>query len=49
MCTFVYIFVAYFSFAPAISGNTHRYVNYSDIKVLKMFTETETFNVDFNS
>ena len=25
------------------------YVNYSDIQVLTMVTETETFNVDFTS
>ena len=38
-------------FAPVISTNIHCYVNYSDIKVLKIVTETETetFNVDFTS
>ena len=48
MCTFVYLFVVYFSFAPVISASIHRYVNYSDIQVLMMVTETETFNIDFN-
>ena len=42
MCTFVYVFVVYFSFAPVISANIHRYVNYFDIQVLMMVTETET-------
>ena len=42
MCTFVYLFVVYFSFAPVISASIHRYENYFDIKVLMMVTETET-------
>ena len=42
MWTFVYLFVVYFSFAPVISASIHRYVNYSDIQVLMMVTETET-------
>ena len=41
-CTFLYLFVVYFSFAPVISANIHRYVNYFDIQVLMMVTETET-------
>ena len=32
-----------------ISTSIHRYVNCSDIQVLMMVTETETFNVDFTS
>ena len=42
MCTFMYLFVVYFSFAPVISASIHRYVNYFDIQVLTMVTETET-------
>ena len=42
MCTFLYLFVVYFSFAPVISARIHRYVNYFYIQVLKMVTETET-------
>ena len=42
MCTFVYLFVVYFSFAPVISASVHRYVNYSDVQVLMRVTETET-------
>ena len=42
MYTFMYIFVVYFSFAPVISASIHRYVNYFDIQVLMMVTETET-------
>ena len=42
MCTFVYLFVVYFSFAPVISASIYRYVNYFDIHVLMMVTETET-------
>ncbi len=42
MCTFMYLFVVYFSFAPVISATIHRYVNYFNIQVLKMVTETET-------
>ena len=39
----VYVFfVAYFSFAPVVSASIHRYVNYFDIQVLMMVTETET-------
>ena len=49
MCTFVYLFVVYFSFVPVILASIHRYVNYYDIQVLTMVTETETFNVDFTS
>ena len=45
--TFMYLFVVYFSFAPVILAGIHRYVNYSDIQVLMMVTNTETFNVDF--
>ena len=41
--TFMYLFVVYFSFAPVISTNIHRYVNYFVILVLMMVTETETF------
>ena len=37
MCTFIYLFVVYFS-----SASIHRYVNYFDIKVLMMVTETKT-------
>ena len=44
-----YFFVVYISFVPVISTSTHRYVNFSDIKVLMMVTETETFNVNFTS
>ena len=40
MCTFIYLFVVYFSFAPVISASIH--VNYFDIQVLRMVTETET-------
>ena len=42
MCTFVCLFVVYFSFAPVNSASIHRYVNYFDIQVLMMVTETET-------
>ena len=42
MCTFMYLFVVYFSFAPVISASIHRYVNYFVIQVLMMVTETET-------
>ena len=42
MCTFVYLFVVYFSFAPVISASIHRYLNYFDIQVLMMVTKTET-------
>ena len=42
MCTFMYLFIVYFSFAPVISASTHRYVNYFDIQDLMMVTETET-------
>ena len=41
----VCIFSLYtFLFAPVISTSIHRYVNYTDIQVLMMVTETETFN-----
>ena len=42
MCTFVYLFVVYFSFAPVISASIRRYVKYFDIQILMMVTETET-------
>ena len=42
MCTFMYLFVVYFSFDPGISASIHRYGNYFDIQVLMMVTETET-------
>ena len=42
MCIFMYLFVVYFSFASVISASIHRYVNYFDIQVLMMVTETET-------
>ena len=42
ICTFMNLFVADFSFAPVISASIHRYVNYFDIQVLMMVTETET-------
>ena len=45
----LYLFVVYFSFAPVNSASIHCYVNYSDIQVLMMITETETFNVDFTA
>ena len=50
MCTFMYLFVVYFSFAPVISASIHRYVNYFDIQVLMMVTETEklTSNLHHN-
>ena len=41
MCTFVYLFIICFSFAPVISASIHRYVNYFDIQILIMVTETE--------
>ena len=41
MWTFIYLFI-YFSFAPVISANIHRYVNYFAIWVLMMVNETET-------
>ena len=37
----MYLFVVYFSFAPVISASSHRYVNYFDIQVLMMVTETK--------
>ena len=40
MCTFMYLFVEYFSFSPVISANIHRYVNYSDIQVPMIVSET---------
>ena len=42
LCTFMYLFVVYFSFVPII---IHRYVNYFDIQVLMMVTETETLTL----
>ena len=45
----LYLFVVYISFAPVILTSIPCYVNYSDIQVLMMVTETETFNVDFTS
>ena len=41
MCTFMYLFVVYFSFSPVIPARIHRYVNYFDIQVPMMVTETE--------
>ena len=38
----VYLFVVYFSFAPIISACIDCYVNYFDMQVLMMVTETET-------
>ena len=49
---YVNVFVSFryiFSFAPVILASIHHYVNYSDIQVLVMVTNTETFNVDFTS
>ena len=37
----MYLFIIYISYAPVISTSIHRYVNYSDIKVLMMVIETE--------
>ena len=48
MCTFVYIFVVYFLFAPVISASIHRSVNYSDIQLLVIVTETETLTSILN-
>ena len=48
-CAHLYVFVVYISFAPVISESIHRNENYSDIKVLMMDTETETFNIDFTA
>ena len=46
----VCIFSLYISlFVLVISASIHHDVNYSDIQVLMMVTETETFNVDFTS
>ena len=43
LCACLCIFSLYISlFAPVISASIHRYVNYSDIEVLMMVTETET-------
>ena len=41
MCTSMYLFVIYFSFAPVISASIHRYVNYFDIQDLMIAIETE--------
>ena len=38
-----------FSFTPVILASIHRYVSNSDIQVLMMVTNTETFNVDLTS
>ena len=46
LCACLYLFVVYILFVPVISTSIHRYVNYSNIQVLMMVTETETFNVD---
>ena len=43
--SFCYIF----PFVPVITVSIHRHMNYSDIQVLVMVTNTETFNVDFTS
>ena len=48
MCTFVYLFIVYFSFAPVISASIHCYVNYSDIQVLMMVTEAEMLTSTLN-
>ena len=45
MCTFMYLFIVCFSFAPVISASIHRYVNHFDIQVLMMITETETLTL----
>ena len=37
----MYLFIVYFSFASIISASIHCYVNYFDIQVLMMVTETE--------
>ena len=42
MYMFMYIFIVYFSFASVISATIHRHVNYIDIQVLIMVTETGT-------
>ena len=50
LCVRLSIFSLYFfSFAPVILASIHRYVYYSDIHVLMMMANTETFNVDFTS
>ena len=43
MCTFMYLFVEHFSFAPVMSASIYHYRNYFDIRVLMMVPETETF------
>ena len=48
LCTFVYLFVVYFLFAPVISASIHHYVNYFDIQVLMMVTETLTSTLCHN-
>ena len=48
MCTFVYLFIVYFSFAPVISASINHYVNYSDIQDLMMVTETEMLTSTLN-
>ena len=37
----MYLFVVYFSFAPVILAIVHHYVNYFDIQILMMVTETK--------
>ena len=49
LCAHLYLYVVYFSFAPVISASIHHYAKYSDIQILMIVTETETFNVDFTS
>ena len=46
--SYTYILMPHFSFAPVISASSHRYVNYSDIQVLMMVTETETLTLHHN-
>ena len=42
MCAFVCLFFVYFSFVPVLSTSIHHYVNFFDIQVLMMVTETKT-------
>ena len=42
ICMSMNLFVVYFSYVPVISASIHRYVNYFDIQILMMVTETET-------
>ena len=49
---YVHVYVSFryiFSFAPVISASIHCYMDYSDIQILMMVTNTETFVVDFTS